>query len=346
MSSGSLATATLEIRLAGSPGWRQPGQAAWRNLSRKDAALLAVLALDGPQPRDRLAGLLWPEVPQSRANANLRQRLFRLRHDTLHTVCDVGEQVSLQPDVAVDLTASADDAINAPTDELMSGCDFAHDGEALDEWVQQARQRWLARRIDALSGCAARQETAGELAAALATVERLLALDPLQEHGWRRLMRLHERRGDRAAAVAAFERCERVLKDELGLAPSAETQEQLLGIEQAGVSATGLPPWLNRPPERLGREREWGLMASAWSGERPFLLVGDAGVGKSRLLADWAAAHPGALLESARPGDEPVPYGTLVRVLRHAPRSPCSRARRSPAHTVVASAARVGPRAR
>ena len=32
-------------------------------VSRKDAAVLAVLALDGPQPRERLAALIWPGFP-------------------------------------------------------------------------------------------------------------------------------------------------------------------------------------------------------------------------------------------------------------------------------------------
>ena len=46
---------------------------------RKDAALLAMLALDGPTPREKLAALLWPDTLESQARTNLRQRLFRLR---------------------------------------------------------------------------------------------------------------------------------------------------------------------------------------------------------------------------------------------------------------------------
>ncbi|WP_309571489.1 hypothetical protein [Deinococcus sp.] len=46
---------------------------------RRTSALLAYLSIEGPTPRSRLAGLLWPEVPEGTARANLRQTLRRLR---------------------------------------------------------------------------------------------------------------------------------------------------------------------------------------------------------------------------------------------------------------------------
>src|SRR5258708_14225635 len=48
-------------------------------LERKEAGLLAYLALEGPSSRSRLAGLLWPDGAEERAPGNLRQRLTRLR---------------------------------------------------------------------------------------------------------------------------------------------------------------------------------------------------------------------------------------------------------------------------
>lgn len=312
------------IRLLGMPAWWHPGGGPPVALSRKDAAVLAVLALDGPQPRERLAALIWPDVPAARASSNLRQRLFRLRQQTGHLLIDNGELLRPAAGLRMDLQQldGADTAADMPIDpgeELLGALDFAEDGDLLDDWVRRARQVWRTRRVDLLTGRAARHEATGELAAALATVERLLTIDPLQEHAWRRLMRLHHRRGDRAAAVAAFERCEQVLKDELGLKPSGETRDLLAAIEHAEAqpaSRQPLPPALIRPAQRVGRESEWQQMLAAWQAGRPFLLVGDAGLGKSRLLSDLAQAEPDCLLSRALPGDEQVPYATLARVLR------------------------------
>ena len=43
-------------------------------LGRKDAALLALLALDGACARDAVAQMLWPEGDLAKARASLRQR--------------------------------------------------------------------------------------------------------------------------------------------------------------------------------------------------------------------------------------------------------------------------------
>jgi DNA-binding SARP family transcriptional activator len=288
----------------------------WLPLSRKDAALVARLALDGRQTRTQVASWLWPAAPLPRAHANLRQRLYRLRQASAALVEEAGEGLQLCASVAIDLD-SADADFDAP---LLAS--LAAEDDNVQDWLDDARRHWLARRVDRMSGLASRLEGAGALAPALALTERLLALEPLLEHGWRRLMRLHVLRGDRAAAVSAFERCERVLRDELGLAPSPETQALLARVESLAEAAPPrrplllLPPALLRPPRMVGRERERQAMAVAWHAGQAFLLLGEAGLGKSRLLAEFAAAAPGVLLVGALCGDEHVPYALLLRLLR------------------------------
>ncbi len=63
----------------------------------------------------------------------------------------------------------------------------------------------------------------GQIAQALVYAERLLAEDPVSEQAHRLAMRLHYRRGDRAAALAAYERCRSALQRELAAEPDAET---------------------------------------------------------------------------------------------------------------------------
>src|SRR5512137_1772489 len=72
------ASAVIHLRLLAVPAL-VPGSGVPLALERKDAALLALLAVDGPLPRARAAALLWPDAEPQKARNSLRQRLFRLR---------------------------------------------------------------------------------------------------------------------------------------------------------------------------------------------------------------------------------------------------------------------------
>ncbi len=309
----------LKLELLGEPAWRD-ARGVRRPLSRKDAALLALLMLEGALTRGRLAALLWPEALARAAQANLRQRLHRLRRASGHAVADLAEVVRPAPGLSFDID---DEPAGAPVgehaDRLLGPYEY-DDSEALADWVATMRERCQARRIEALTARAATLEARGELAAAIAANQRVLALAPLREHAWRRLMRLHHLRGDRAAAIEAFERCEQRLRAELGVPPHAETQALLALVEGAPAAPQAavpgpLPPALSRPPRLVGRALEWRRMQAAWDAGRPFMLVAPAGYGKSRLWADFLAGRPGALLLRARAGDARTPYALIGRLI-------------------------------
>ena len=123
-----------------------------------------------------------------------------------------------------------------------------------------------ARTRAALVELADMAERARDYADALSHAQELLALEPLSEAAHRRVMRLHYLRGDRAAALLAFDRCEQVLKDEVGAKPSADTLALLATIEQSAASpgsgvsllpggARTVPASVQRPPRLIGREQ-------------------------------------------------------------------------------------------
>jgi DNA-binding SARP family transcriptional activator len=313
----------LRLQLIGSPAIG-PGDAL-QALARKDAALLCVLALDGPTARDALAALLWPDVPLKTANINLRQRVFRLRKQLGHEVVHAGDAVALDGGVEVDVLAARAAAAAGGTGrpvahgDLLGGLDYA-DCPALADWLRQERSHWHRHRQDALAAAAEQHERAGELVQAIELAHELVAEQPLSDHAQRRLMRLHYLRGDRVAAVAAFERFEAALKDDSGGRPDAETIALLHTIEQAvvpaGARAAPMPASLKRPPRLVGRDRELRALAQAWEAGRVFLVLGEAGMGKTRLLQEFAAGRPGVLHVSARLGDASVPFALLARLLR------------------------------
>lgn len=266
----------------------------------------------------RAVALLWPDVDAERGHNNLRQRLFRQRRTAGRDLVVQGRLLSLASDVDHDL-ADPQAALQADAEalagELLGAYDY--DGE-LAAWVGAARQQWGAARGDALATIAARHERADRVAAALPYALRLVRDEPLAEHAARRLMRLHYRRGDRSAALAAYEQLRTRLDTQLGETPAPETVQLASLLEACLELPTAAPPppvAVLRPPRLVGRDGEWRELRRSWDGRRMLLLVGEAGIGKSRLLHDFAAAQGAdCIVVQARPGD--MPYATLARLLR------------------------------
>ena len=315
------------LRLAQAPCW-QPGTAAAIDLAALDALLLAWLALVGPTPRERLAALLWPQSEPEAARNALRQRLFRLRKQLGRELVSGTGLVALAADVRHDLAESSTllGALQA------SGC------PELEAWLatERASRRALAR--GALEAQIAALEARGDAGAALPLALALLDAEPLSEDAHRRVMRLHYLRGDRAGAMLAFDRCEALLKDEVGTTPSAETLALLHTID-VGTRATAphtldvgdvvplaaaapaprshsLPVTLLRPPRLVGRDAELALLRGGWQAGSVVLVQGEAGMGKSRLLQVLAGDAPALVLSAGRPGDSLVPYASIARLLK------------------------------
>ncbi|HKX41703.1 MAG TPA: AAA family ATPase, partial [Burkholderiaceae bacterium] len=77
-----------------------------------------------------------------------------------------------------------------------------------------------------------------------------------------------------------------------------------------------VPASLVRPPRLVGRSSEFATLARAWTEQRVFALLGEAGIGKTRLLQDFAASCDGVVSVQARPGDAGIAYAALARMLR------------------------------
>ena len=315
------ATPALRIELLGLPRLVL-AQGRAHPLERRDAALLALLALHGPTPRNRVVALIWPDLPLKTAQTNLRQRLFRLKQRTGFDLVVPEGPLALAHGVQHDLDPGMPlpaAPLNADAKSLLGELDYEDCGD-LAEWVAGARAHWRAGHRQRLAHEAARLEGIGRIADALAYAERLALDDPTAEHAHRRVMRLHYRRGDRAAALAAFERCRESLQRELGTAPGDETRALAALIERSGALpppvAAPSPVAVLRPPRLIGRSAEWRLLEQAWQRQQLVLIRGEPGIGKSRLAADFAVAQNHASVHRAHPGDARMPYTLLARLLR------------------------------
>lgn len=303
-------TRIWQLELSRSPSALSPAGRALP-LQWRDAALLAWLAIEGPTPRARLAALLWPDSSTESARNSLRQRLFQLRKQIGFELVSGTTTLALAAGVAHDLTDG---------DGVLGSAPCEVDGE-FAQWLELQRARRRARVRDSLVELAAMAERARDWPDALTHARELLALEPLSEDAHRCVMRLHYLAGDRAAALLAFDHCESVLKDEVGTTPSQETLALLSTIQASapmGAFAvhSSMPASVQRPPRLVGRERDLQALAQAWSAGHVVALIGEAGMGKTRLLQAFVDGREGFVHVAGRPGDAGVPFATLARVLR------------------------------
>ena len=332
----------LRLHLLGVPRLEGPAGAP-QVLQRRDAALFALVVTGGPIQRARAAAHVWPDADTEGARNNLRQRLFRLRRGAGFDLLGADEVLALSARVVHDLALDAAALLadpDAAAGELLGNLDFG-DCVELYDWVDAERVRWRMRRAGVLAEVAARLEEQRDIARALLYAQRLLQDEPLAEHAHRRVMRLHYLRGDRAAALEAFGRFCVLLRDELDTVPGRETRElaQLIerGVAPPAQRRRPLPPAVLRPPRLIGRDAVWQRMHAAVADAMAVLLVGEAGLGKSRLLSDFAAQRVRPAWASARPGDAQVPYALAARLLRALPETV------APAEWVRAELARLLP---
>ncbi|MEP7302710.1 MAG: AAA family ATPase, partial [Caldimonas sp.] len=300
----------MPLHLAHSPSYVGADGSACA-LAARDAALLAWLALEGPTSRARLATLLWPDSEPETARNSLRQRLFKLRKQLGVTLVSGSTTLALAAGVTHDLDDS---------DSVLAGAapDF---GAEMLVWLAQQRERRTRRTRVALVEMAERAERTQDYADALNHAQELLTVEPTSEAAHRRVIRLHYLHGDRTTALLAFDRCEQVLKDEVGAAPSAETLALLATISAAQshdlpAVARAVPASVLLPPRLIGRDGELAALHQGWHAGQVVALIGEAGLGKTRLLQAFVEPQPGVVRGAGRPGDAGVPFATLARLLR------------------------------
>ena len=147
---------------------------------------------------------------------------------------------------------------------MLAGVELAL-GAELEAWLARQRRRRRERVRDSLAELSAMAEQAQDWADALAHARELLALDPASEDAHRRVVRLHCLAGDRAAALLAFDACERMLQARGGRHALARTLALLRTIEAraAPPAPAAVPAAVMRPPRLIGCDAERAVLAQA-----------------------------------------------------------------------------------
>ncbi|RME06093.1 MAG: tetratricopeptide repeat protein [Anaerolineae bacterium] len=293
--------------------------------SSKVRALLSYLVVEREKShsRDALAGLLWPDAPDTVARKNLRQALTNLRKVIGDAHADPPYleisryQIRINPNAAlwVDVVEYARllEAVEAHSHRDMARCTICaehlqravdlYQGEFLtglyvgesalfDEWMMLTRERLHRQAIRSLELLVKYYEKCGRLDDALRCSNRLLELEPWSEKLYAIQMHLHALRGNRSAALKAYQRCQEVLMEEFGVEPLPETQQLWQQIRHGKYAVeTSTPPPSNIPPALtplVGRKDELSALIGRLLNPqcRLITLTGPGGVGKTRLALE------------------------------------------------------------
>ncbi len=232
----------------------------------KVRALLAYLTMEGQvHQRTELAHFLWPGYSKESAQNSLRQSLHQLRQ-LLHDAeaeppwfLLTRQTVQLNPVAPIRIDATGFTQLLAECKahshakvascaaclaRLRQAVDLYHgdflarlaviDSDPFEEWRRILQEQLHIQMIDALTQLANAAESNGEAEGALRTAQRQLTMEPWLEAAHRQVMRILAQRGQRAAALAQYQRCRLVLAEELGVAPDAETRALYEQIQRGG----------------------------------------------------------------------------------------------------------------
>jgi DNA-binding SARP family transcriptional activator/Tfp pilus assembly protein PilF len=340
---------SLRVDVLGTPRIEVDGEPL-RVDTRKAVALLAYLAVTGgPQARELLVDLLWPDTDPDRGRAALRRTLSALRSalgGRWVAVTRAAVALDTDPDAVDvtrfrDLTASAGEgpsavepltaAVTLHRDDLLAGFGL-RDSVRFDDWQRDAGGMLRAELERALDRLVAALEASGRPDDAVPHARRRLALDPLHEPAHRTLIRLYAASGRRSEALSQYRECVRVLDRELGVRPLAETTEIYNAVNEGRPLAAPEPAATPAPPEAaqaaplVGRAAEWKAVvaehAACATDGRIVVIEGEAGVGKTRLGEELAAAvrdggHVAAVARSHE-GESGIAFGLAAAALRAA----------------------------
>lgn len=336
--------------------------------TRKVLALLAYLAVEqGVHSRDKITALLWPESDEERGKASLRRALAYLRqsleesshegsgHVLLpsthmlveHTMLSFNRASDFELDTHTLQTAftlarrrsSGDPRTHLATLQMAASCYRGNflDGLSLpdapdfEDWLLLQRESWRRQANTVFERLSGWERDAGELENALDTTIRWVEHDLLNEIAHARLMQLHYARGDRVAALQAFERCRAILERELSIEPSSE----VMGLAER-MRSQALPVGESVMPETVSPREAWELPFTGRNAEHHALvrvfqtmlrgrtqvatIEGEPGIGKTRLAKEflrWARAQGADVLEArAFETGSRLPYQPLVEALR------------------------------
>lgn len=253
----------VHLRLLGEASVEAPGHPEAEELTAqpKRFALLVWLSTAlprGPWQRDALLPVFWPELDQARARQALRKTTYHLRRSLPDGALGAkgGESLTLRSGlVGCDVTdfetlldeGREEAALALYRGELLPGFHLGR-CPGFDRWVDVERGR-LARRASLAAWLLAERAARTPSEDPGGWIGRATALQPLDEAGIRRAMRLLADGGNRGGALDVFETFRLRLHEEHEAEPSPETTALAGAIRHGRATAPAEDDRPVPPPE-------------------------------------------------------------------------------------------------
>jgi len=177
--------------------------------------------------RARLAGALWPDVVDQRANGDLRSALWRLRR-AADVIDEQNHRLVLASGVDVDVIEMTDltrSLIAKPESPALDRVGDLVRAHAIlpgwdEDWLIVERERYRMNRLRALELSSRTLLAAGDLAGALEAAMASVDAEPYRETAHRLVIQVHIAEGNTAQAIQTYKAYRSLVVDELGIAPS------------------------------------------------------------------------------------------------------------------------------
>lgn len=236
--------------------------------------------------RQLLREMLWGDLDEERAAANLRQALYllrrafdaggvpegflQIRRDTVRVPDGPGCRVDVR-EFEKKVWAGLHKDVRE-VEPLMAAAslyrgDFLEDLDA--DWCVPERRRLADLHIAVLRTLVDRLAALGLYEGAVSYASRWLAVDPLDEAAHQALMRLYHAVGQPARVVEQYEQCRQVLENELGISPGDATVRLLQELAPTADKGAAACPRKNVP----GRRRRGLRSQSAGQSPDSFFTV-------------------------------------------------------------------------
>lgn len=300
----------------------------------KPLALLSYLLIEGKTSRDALIGLLWGDVPETKARNAFRQALHRLRTALGESVIPqdpdalfVADDASLIIDVErfEEFLGAGDveKAILEYRGDFLSGLSVSE--PSFDSWVESRRKRYRAMFRDALRAAIQKDLESGEVARALQRAATLANSDPMDADAAVLYASTLLGAGRRAEGLHALEEFERRYKSEMD-APAPVSVREFASRLRKTPAEPGIRSATRTRAAFAGRETELALLISRIkaleSGGGSLVVIdGESGVGKTRLIDEFLVraadvGPPLLLLGREQSPEAGIPYASLAEALR------------------------------